>query len=149
MGPRRHVVFARPAAVSWTAVVLAHVPMTGETGILLHGYPPRFSATYLFGSWAVFCPEGWFVLLAYSSLNPCGWYAPQTSPPDCPSTLPVVLSIWFTSARTGEGQTGPCPPAGGTKCTCRGRRGVYLVTSEPLWGHLWLELSQRPSTLSR
>lgn len=49
MGPRRHVVFARPAAVSWTAVVLAHVPMTGETGILLHGsLPPTCLAPGLF-----------------------------------------------------------------------------------------------------
>lgn len=43
------VIFARPAAVRWTAVVLAPVPVAGETSILLQG-----CATYLFVSLGCF-----------------------------------------------------------------------------------------------
>lgn len=68
------------------------------------------------------------------------------------SILQVTVSIWFTDDYAGVGQAGQpglCPPAHGTEYTCREWRGVYLLTLEPLWDPLSLELSQRPGILRR
>lgn len=112
------VIFARPAAVRWTAVVLAPVPVAGETSILLQGC--RHLHVCVSGLFSVLSS-----LLVRSFL---GSVLPT-------SILQVTVSIWFTDDYAGVGQAGQpglCPPAHGTEYTCREWRGMYLLTLEPL-----------------